>query len=55
MSVEVKIISEQGVSREPPSVTICENGKIITEIIVKVELKRGADGGFYHCVTFKKK
>ena len=55
MSVEVKIVSEEAISNKPASVIVSEDGKTIAEVVVKVDLKRGADGGFYHCVTFKKK
>lgn len=53
MAVIVKIQSEYGTSRDPAKVLVYENDRLVAEVIAEVELKQGADGGWYHCVTLK--
>lgn len=55
MSIRVDIKSEAGASRDPAKVLVYEDDLLVVEIIAEVGLKRGADGGYYHCVVFKKK
>ena len=52
--VRVVIESEVGTSRRPARVLVYEGGGLVAEVIAEVELKQGADGGYYHCVTLKK-
>lgn len=54
MAVKVEVRSEIGTSRDPAKVLVYENNCLVAEIIAEVELKQGADGGWYHCVTLKK-
>ena len=54
MAIEVKTESEGGCSDRPARVLVYEDGKLVAEVIATVELKPGADGGRYHCVTLKK-
>ena len=52
--VRVEVRSEVGTSREPAKVLVYEDERLIAEVLAEVELKQGADGGYYHCVTLKK-
>ncbi len=52
--VRVEIESEIGISRRPARVLVYEGDQLVTEVEAEVELKPGADGGYYHCVTLKK-
>lgn len=54
MAVRVEIKSEIGTSRDPAKVSIYENDRLLAEVIAEIELKQGADGGWYHCVTLRK-
>ena len=55
MAVRVEVKSESGCSSEPGKVLVYENDQLVAEIIAKVELKQGADSGWYNCVTLEKK
>lgn len=55
MAVEVEVKSEIGTSRDPAKVSVYENGHLIAEVIAEIELKQGADGGLYYCVTLRKR
>jgi len=52
--VRVEVRSEVGTSREPAKVLVYSNEWLVAEVIAEVELKQGADSGWYHCVTLKK-
>lgn len=52
--VRVKIKSKSVTSREPAKVLIYEDDQLVAEVIAKIEMKQGADGGWYHCVTLRK-
>lgn len=54
MAIKIKINSEIGTSRDPAKISIYENGRLVAEVIAKVELKQDADGGWYHCVLLEK-
>lgn len=54
MAIRLEIKSEIATSREPAKVLVYENENLVAKIIAEVELKQGADGGWYHCVTIKK-
>ena len=54
MAVKVEVRSEIGTSREPAKVLVYEDDRLVAEVIAEVELKQGADSGWYHCVTLKK-
>lgn len=54
MPVKVEIKSEIGTSHDPAKVLVYEDDRLVAEVIGVVELKPGADGGYYHCVTLKK-
>lgn len=54
MAVRVEVKSEIATSSEPAKVIVYEDGRLVAEIVAEVELKQGADGGYYHCVTLKK-
>lgn len=49
--VRIECKSENALSRGHATVVIYENNRIIAEVIAKVEMKQGADGGEYPCVT----
>ncbi len=55
MGVRVEIKSEIATSKNLACILIYENEQIVAEVVAKVELKQGADGEYYHCVTLKKK
>lgn len=54
MAVKVEVRSEIGTSRDPAKVLVYEDDHLVAEVIAEVELKQGADGGWYHCVTLRK-
>ena len=54
MAVRVEVKSETGTSRDPAKVLVYEDDRLVTEVVAKVEMKQGADGGWYYCVTLKK-
>jgi hypothetical protein len=51
MAVKVQADSEGVLSGKPAEVRIYENDRLITKVVAKIELKQGADGGYYHCVV----
>lgn len=53
MAVKVEVKSEIGISRDPAKVLVYEDDCLIAEITAEVELKQGADSGWYHCVTLR--
>lgn len=53
--VRVEIESERVISDRPARVLVYDNDQLVVEVIAEVELRPGADGGYYHCVTLKKK
>ncbi len=53
--VRVEIRSEIAVSDRPAQALVYVNDQLVAEVIGEVELKPGADGGWYHCVTLRKK
>ncbi len=53
--VRVEIRSEVGTSREPAKVLVYDNEHLVAEVLAEIELKQGADSGWYHCVTLKKR
>ena len=52
--VRVEIESEAGTSDRPARVLVYEDNQLMAEVVAEIELKQGADGGYYHCVTLKK-
>lgn len=52
--VRVELESEVATFHRPARVLVYEAGRLVAEVIAEVELKQGADGGYYHCVTLKK-
>lgn len=52
--VRVEVESEMGTSDRPACVLVYEGDHLVAKVIAEVELKPGADGGYYHCVTLKK-
>lgn len=55
MAIKIETQSEEATSKEPARVLVYDNDALVGEIIVRVEKKRGADGGYYDCVTLEKK
>lgn len=53
--IRVDIESEVATSDRPARVLVYERDRLVAEVIAEVELKPGADGGYYHCVTLKKR
>ena len=53
MAVRVEVQSEAGTSRNPAKVLVYEDNRLVATVIAEVELKLGADGGWYHCVTLR--
>lgn len=53
--VMVDIESEVATSDRLARVLVYEGDRLVVEVVAEVELKQGADGGYYHCVTFKKR
>ncbi len=49
--VRVEMRSEEATSRLPALVRIYQGEQIIREIVARIDLKKGADGGYYPCVT----
>ena len=54
MAVRVEIGSESGTSYDPAKMLVYEDDRLVCEVIAEIEMKKGADGGWYHCVTLKK-
>ena len=56
MTVRVEIQSEIVTSDEPAKILNYEGGYPCPaiEVIAEIELKQGADGGWYRCVVLKK-
>lgn len=54
-NMRVEIESETATSHCPARAVVYDGARVIAEIIAEVELKQGADGGYYHCVTLRKK
>jgi len=52
--VRIEIESEIGTSGQPARVLVYERGQLVAEVVAEVELKQGANGGSYHCVTLRK-
>ena len=52
--VRVEVESESGTSHRPARVLVYKDDQLVAEVVAEIELKQGADGGFYHCVTLKK-
>ena len=52
--LNIKIVSEEATSIDPARVIVLCDGKLIGEIVGKVERKQARDGNFYHCVTLEK-
>ncbi len=53
MPVTVEIESEEALSKKPARVLVCENGKVVKEIIAKIEYNKGADSRYYPCVILE--
>ncbi|MDD5639405.1 MAG: hypothetical protein PHR47_01180 [Candidatus Pacebacteria bacterium] len=53
MAVRIEIKQETGISREPAKVLVYEDDRLVAKVVAEIELKQGADGGWYHCVTLK--
>ena len=51
-TVRVETESEVATSRRPARVLVYENEQLVAEIIATIELKQGADGGYYNCIVF---
>lgn len=54
MAIRIEIESETAVSKRPARALVYENDQLVAEVIAEVDLKQGADDGYYHCVTLKK-
>ncbi len=55
MNIKVEIESETAISDRPARMLVYEDDRLIAEVIAKIELKQGADGGYYNCVILEKK
>lgn len=55
MAIRIEVTSEKGMSLAPAKVLVYENDRLVAEITAEIELKPGADGGLYHCVTLTKR
>ena len=53
--IEVELVQEDANKREPAHILIREDGKLITDVIAKVDSVKGADGGYYATVLLSKK
>lgn len=53
--VRVEIENESVIGGRPARVLVYEDKKLVVEVEGEVHLRPGADGGYYHCVTLKKK
>lgn len=51
--VRVEVESEAGTSRRPARVLVYKGTLLVAEVTAKIEMKQGADGGYYPCVTLK--
>jgi len=54
VAIRIEIESETAVSKRPARALVYENDQLVAEVIAEVDLKQGADDGYYHCVTLKK-
>jgi len=52
--IRVDIESEVGTSDRPARVLVYNGDQLVVEVVAEVELKQGADSGYYPCVTLKK-
>lgn len=55
MAVKIIVESEGVFSSKPARVLVYEDNCLVTEVVAKIELKQGADGGYYHCVDLTEK
>lgn len=55
MAVRVEVESERVFSSDPARVRVFEDDRLVAEIVAKIELKQGADGGYYRCVDLIEK
>jgi len=55
MAVRVEIQSEEAAGNRPARVLVFEDGKIVAEVVARVEMKPGAYDRSYPCVTLEKK
>ncbi|MBU6501095.1 MAG: hypothetical protein KGJ89_03130 [Patescibacteria group bacterium] len=51
--IRIALKQEEGISKDPARVLIYKDNELLAEVIAEIELKRGADNGFYNCVTLK--
>ena len=51
--IRVEVESEGGCAPNTANVKVYDGEKLVAEVLGRVELKRGADGGWYHCVELK--
>lgn len=52
--VRVEVESEGAISSRPARVLVYEDDQLVAAVVAKVELKQGADGGYYPCVILRK-
>ncbi len=52
--IRVDIESEVGTPDRPARVLVYDGDQLVVEVVAEVELKQGADSGYYHYVTLKK-
>ncbi|MBI2450588.1 MAG: hypothetical protein HYV47_03590 [Candidatus Nealsonbacteria bacterium] len=51
--IRVETESEVATSERPARVLVYEDDKLVAVVIAGIERQKGADGGFYPCVTLK--
>lgn len=54
VGVRVEVKSEKGSLDEPARVLVYDGSSLVAEVVARVEMKPGADGGLYSCVTLEK-
>lgn len=53
--IRIEIKSEIATSDHPARVLVYQGNRLIEEITAQIELKQGADGGYYPCVNLSRK
>ena len=51
--VRVELRQEVATSPKLARVLVYEDDAVVAEVVADIELKQGADDGWYHCVTLK--
>lgn len=53
--IRVELKDEIAIRKDPATVLVYDGEQLVAEVVAKVELDRGADGGWYYVVKLEKK